>query len=213
MTAAAFRPLFAIPMLSLPQSGAEQEKRLNFCHQDSRLPGFKRTAWPLRCQQKNGLNLKLTMYPAIFAHGAALTTPRPEAFMLGDLPLLAAIKGRMQFHQARQKMLAENVANADTPGFKPRDLKPFDMMMAMQQQDITGSAGPARTQSGHIGGSSGGSLSTRRQQVFESTPSGNAVNLEDEMLRLSQNNSDYQMATTLYSKSMSYLRIALGKRG
>jgi flagellar basal-body rod protein FlgB len=134
--------------------------------------------------------------------------------MIGELPLLSAIKSRMQFHQARQKMLAENVANADTPGFKPRDLKPFDMMLAMERSGQGGAAAPANTHPGHIGGGGGGgsSLANRRAQVFESTPSGNAVNLEDEMLRLSQNNSDYQLATTLYSKSMSYLRIALGKR-
>ncbi len=131
--------------------------------------------------------------------------------MLGDMPLLSAIKSRMQYHQARQKVLAENVANADTPGFRPRDLKPFDIMLAMQRGDA--SAGPAQTQAGHIGNGRGGSgPGNRRAQVFESTPSGNAVNLEDEMLRLAQNNSDYQMATTLYSKSLAYLRLALGKR-
>jgi flagellar basal-body rod protein FlgB len=133
--------------------------------------------------------------------------------MLGDLPLISAIKSRMQYHQTRQKLLAENVSNADTPGFRPRDLKPFDMMMAMQQGDVTGSAGPARTQAGHLSGQGGGSLGNKRASLFESTPSGNAVNLEDEMMRLAQNNSDYQMATTLYSKSLSYLRLALGKRG
>jgi flagellar basal-body rod protein FlgB len=134
--------------------------------------------------------------------------------MIGDLPLLSAIKSRMQYHQTRQKMLAENVANADSPGFKPRDLKPFDLMMAMQQGDGAASAGPARTQAGHIGGGgSAGGLGNRRASLFESTPSGNAVNLEDEMMRIAQNNSDYQMATTLYSKSLSYLRLALGKRG
>jgi flagellar basal-body rod protein FlgB len=133
--------------------------------------------------------------------------------MLGDMPLLSAIKSRMHYHQARQKVLAENVANADSPGFKPRDLKPFDLMLAMQRTEGASGAGPARTQAGHIGGGGGaGAASQRRQQTFESTPSGNAVNLEDEMLRVSQNNSDYQLATTLYSKSLSYLRLALGKR-
>jgi flagellar basal-body rod protein FlgB len=38
------------------------------------------------------------------------------------------------------------------------------------------------------------------------------VNLEDEMMRMAQNNSDFQLATTLYGKSLSYLRMALGKR-
>jgi flagellar basal-body rod protein FlgB len=133
--------------------------------------------------------------------------------MLGDMPLLSAIKGRMHYHQARQKVLAENVANADSPGFKPKDLKPFDMMLAMQRGEGA-ACGPARTQAGHIGagGPGGSGADPRRASLFEATPSGNAVNLEDEMLRISQNNSDYQLATTLYGKTMSYLRLALGKR-
>ena len=45
--------------------------------------------------------------------------------MLGELPLMTAIKSRLQYHQSRQKLLAENVANADSPGYKPRDLKPI----------------------------------------------------------------------------------------
>ena len=132
--------------------------------------------------------------------------------MLTDLPLISVIKNRMQYHQARQKQLAENVANADSPGYKPRDLKPFDMLMAAQ---ISGT-GAALTNASHIStGGSGrnGVPEARRTNSFESTPSGNAVNLEDGMLRMSQNASDFQLASTLYSKSLSYLRIALGKRG
>jgi flagellar basal-body rod protein FlgB len=40
-----------------------------------------------------------------------------------DLPLVAMLKTRLHWHQTRQKLLAENVANADTPGFKPKELK------------------------------------------------------------------------------------------
>jgi flagellar basal-body rod protein FlgB len=133
--------------------------------------------------------------------------------MLSDMPLIAALKGRMQYHQARQKLLAENVANADSPGYRPKDLKPFDAALAAAKaQDITGSTGPARTDARHISGVGGSGLANKRASLFETTPSGNSVNIEDEMMRLSQNNSDYQLATTLYSKSLSYLRLALGKR-
>ncbi len=132
--------------------------------------------------------------------------------MIGDSPLLAALKGRMHYHQSRQKLLAENVANADSPGFKPRDLKPFDMMAAAQQRTDT-AAMPARTHAGHMASKSAQPPGARSAKAFESTQTGNAVSLEDEMLKMSQNNSDYQMATTLYTKSLSYLRIALGKRG
>jgi flagellar basal-body rod protein FlgB len=131
--------------------------------------------------------------------------------MLSDLPLLTAIKGRLAYHQNRQKVLAENVANADSPGFKPRDLKPFDLTMAALRQADDGQ--PARTQPGHLLGSGGsGATGTRRAGPFETRPSGNAVSLEEEMMKLSQNNSDYQLAATLYGKSLSYLRLALGKR-
>jgi flagellar basal-body rod protein FlgB len=132
--------------------------------------------------------------------------------MLGDIPLITAIKSRMQYHQTRQKMLAENVANADTPGYRPRDMKPFDMIMAAQRVDQNGGNSPARTNAAHIGGSGSSSMGSRRSNPFETTPSGNAVSLEDEMMRMAQNNSDYQMATTLYGKTLSYMRLALGKR-
>jgi flagellar basal-body rod protein FlgB len=133
--------------------------------------------------------------------------------MLGDLPLISAIKGRMQYHQTRQKLLAENVANADSPGFKPRDLKPFDMMVAAESRAQAANSTPAVTHPAHIASAGSSSLGNRRANPFETTQSGNAVSLEDEMMRLSQNNSDYQLATTLYGKSLSYLRMALGKRG
>jgi flagellar basal-body rod protein FlgB len=132
--------------------------------------------------------------------------------MLGDIPLITAIKSRMQYHQTRQKMLAENVANADTPGYRPRDMKPFDMIMAAQRVDQSGGNSPVRTNAAHIGGSGSSSIGSKRANAFETTPSGNAVSLEDEMMRMAQNNSDYQMATTLYGKTLSYMRLALGKR-
>jgi flagellar basal-body rod protein FlgB len=131
--------------------------------------------------------------------------------MLGDLPLISALKSRMQYHQSRQKTLAENVANADSPGYKPKDLRPFDMMLAKKASDGA-AGGPVRTQPGHLSGVAGGSLGSKRSSVFEATQSGNAVNLEDEMMRMAQNNSDFQLAASLYGKSLSYLRMALGKR-
>ena len=137
---------------------------------------------------------------------------RKASHMIGDSPLLAALKGRMHYHQSRQKLLAENVANADSPGFKPKDLKPFDMMAAAERRTDS-AAMPARTHANHMASKSAQPAGARNAKPFESTQTGNAVSLEEEMLKMSQNNSDYQLATTLYGKSMSYLRIALGKRG
>ena len=46
---------------------------------------------------------------------------------------------------------------------------------------------------------------------FETTPNGNAVNLEDEMMKVAQNQSDYQLAASLYSKGLGLMKIAIGK--
>ena len=129
-----------------------------------------------------------------------------------DLPLITMLKTRMHWHQTRQKVLAENVANADTPGFKPVDLKApaFDASGAPAE----GRLAVALTEKNHLSAQGGrASEDDTPARRFETTPSGNAVNLEDEMLKVSQNQSDFQLAASLYQKSLQMLRIAAGRRG
>ena len=129
---------------------------------------------------------------------------------VSDLPLVAMLKTRMHWHQTRQKILAENVSNADTPGFQPRDLKApaFDRA----GRAAAGPLAMAQTAASHLAATSAraGEDPTGARR-FETSPSGNAVNLEDEMLKVSQNQSDFQFAASLYQKSLQMLRIAAGK--
>ncbi len=124
---------------------------------------------------------------------------------VGTIPLLETLKNRMHWHQARQKLLAENVANADTPKFQPHDLR--------APTPAGGRGALARTHAGHMSldGARGG-FDPRDPKRFERTPSGNAVNLEDEMLKVAQNQSDYQLAASLYSKGLALMRTAIGRR-
>lgn len=121
--------------------------------------------------------------------------------------LMQALKTRMQWHQTRQKLLAENVANADSPGFRPSDLKQPAIGDA-----AAGRVALARTETGHMGpaGQRNG-FDPARAQRFEVTPNGNGVNLEDEMMKVAQNQSDFQLAASLYSKSLGLMKIAIGK--
>jgi flagellar basal-body rod protein FlgB len=57
------------------------------------------------------------------------------------------------------------------------------------------------------------SFATAEAQIFEVTPSGNAVTLEDEMMKVTSNQLDYQAATTLYARSIKLIRTALGRAG
>jgi flagellar basal-body rod protein FlgB len=128
-----------------------------------------------------------------------------------DLPLFSMLRTRMQWHQERQRLLAENVANADTPNFRPRDLAPlrFDRM-----QPMLASVTLERTESGHIASSDGssGRFPTSQFGGAQVRSSGEAVNLEDEMIKVAANQMDYQAATTLYTKSLGLIKIAIGKR-
>lgn len=128
-----------------------------------------------------------------------------------DLPLFAMLRTSMHWHQERQRVLAENVANADTPNYRPRDLAPprYDRM-----QPADAPVGLVRTASGHLAGSAGNSspFQTSRFGGYEVRPTGNAVNLEDEMIKVAANQMDYQAATTLYTRSLGLIKTALGKR-
>jgi len=127
------------------------------------------------------------------------------------LPLIEMLKTRMHFHQARQKVLAENVANADTPGFKPQDVR--EPAFDRGGRAVGGSLGVVRTNAAHIASTTGRpGIDETNAKRFETRPSGNAVSLEDEMLKVAQNQSDYQLAASLYQKSMQMLKTAIGRR-
>jgi flagellar basal-body rod protein FlgB len=133
---------------------------------------------------------------------------------INDLPVLSALRTKMQWHQERQRVLAENISNSDTPGFKPRDLvePKFDRNGASAAGPL-GSLAMMRTSTSHIATSGGGgSFAQKAKAGTETRPAGNAVNLEDEMLKVSANQMDYAAATSLYTRSLGLLKTAIGKR-
>ena len=131
---------------------------------------------------------------------------------INDLPVLSALRTKMQWHQERQRVLSENVANSDTPNFKPRDLVEPKLD---RTGGVTGSVSALammRTSGSHIGTSAGGpTFAQDGKGGFQTRPAGNAVNLEDQMLKVSANQMDYAAATSLYSRSLHLLKTAIGK--
>lgn len=131
---------------------------------------------------------------------------------IGNLPILSALKSKMTWHQARQKLLAENIANAETPGYRGRDLAQFNFETMVSKSSVN-SLSIATTQAGHIATTSAGNsgFATHDLNSFEITPDGNGVVLEDEMMKLSANQMDYQAATSLYTRSLKLIKTALGR--
>ena len=129
---------------------------------------------------------------------------------LSNISLFQAMTDKMRWHQARQGVLSENIANADTPGYVEKDLKSFSFGDEMKSlATVTTTATSPMHLSVSSGGSDGGYGTD--SSPFEITPSGNGVTLEDEMMKVSANDMDYQTVTALYTRSLRLIRTALGR--
>ncbi|MBL4740030.1 MAG: flagellar basal body rod protein FlgB [Sneathiella sp.] len=131
---------------------------------------------------------------------------------LQDIPLFAALTERMKWLSSRQKVLSQNISNADTPGYQARDLKPqkFKDMVARPDEAV---AHLTKTNSMHIQTVSKSEFRTKTiKEPYEVTPTGNGVVLEEQMMHLAETQIQYQMTTSLYKKHLSMLKTALGRQ-
>ena len=124
-----------------------------------------------------------------------------------DLPLLSQIKGRLTWLDERQRVIAENVANADTPGYIGRDLnQPTDFAAAMRDG---GGVRMSRTSAMHIApAGSATRFEAHKAPDSETTLDGNSVVVEEQMLKMAESRMAYDAAIGLYQKSMQMLRLA-----
>ena len=132
-----------------------------------------------------------------------------------DLTLFQAMYKKLDWQDARQKTIAQNIANADTPGYKPQDLDPlnFDDLLKSSTSKVAlgGSGGMTVTNPMHISsGASSGSgcnvVAKNEKKPYETSPSGNAVILEEQLLKMNQNAADHQLVLNMYKKELSLLK-------
>lgn len=130
------------------------------------------------------------------------------------VPFLSALTSRMSWLNGRQKLVAENVANASTPGFKPKDLTPQDFaaLMAGQSQ---GSLGLNMTSVMHMPGTqaTAGGAKAVISPDSETTMDGNSVVLEEQMLKMAESRMQFEAAVGFYEKSLNMMRMAVKAPG
>jgi flagellar basal-body rod protein FlgB len=125
-----------------------------------------------------------------------------------DLPLFGQIKGRLSWLDERQRVIAQNVANSDTPGYVSRDLnQPTDFAAAMREGG--GGVRMVRTSAMHIAPQGQTArFETTSAPDSETTLDGNSVVVEEQMLKMAESRMAYDAAIGLYQKSMQMLRMA-----
>jgi flagellar basal-body rod protein FlgB len=135
---------------------------------------------------------------------------------LPQIPLLAMLKERMSWLDARQNILSQNVANVDTPGYAARDLKQVDFEQTLREVTRSNQfAGTLMTDNPrHIAiTQQNGGFDDVNSPDVETNPSGNSVSLEQEMIKVSDTQAQYQAAADLYAKVVTMMKTAIGHGG
>lgn len=129
---------------------------------------------------------------------------------LESLGLFRLIAQRMDWLTARQTVLSQNIANANTPGYRARDLKPFASLLAGRGTAPLQMAG---TQAGHMAprGADAAPAAEFTQDPYETSPDGNQVALEQQLMQMTETAMDHQFATNIYRKQLGMISMALGR--
>lgn len=126
-----------------------------------------------------------------------------------ELDLLRLSHDLAAHASARQELVAQNVANADTPGYRARDLGAFADHVA----DSSAGFGARATRAGHfpVADRSPAFAAIEMQTGPSGQPNGSNVALEDQMMKSAEIRQDHDLALGIYRKSLDILRLSLGR--
>jgi flagellar basal-body rod protein FlgB len=133
---------------------------------------------------------------------------------LKDTPYFAIMRARLDHLGERQARIAENIANASTPGYVPRDVdtKRFEAAVSRaSQRSGSGRLVMARTDDGHMPQASGAWRTPARtiaRPDSETTLDGNAVVLEEQTMRAAETRMAFETSLALYQKGLQLVRMA-----
>ncbi|MFQ5563416.1 MAG: flagellar basal body rod protein FlgB [Parvularculaceae bacterium] len=121
------------------------------------------------------------------------------------IPLLSGLAARLHFLAARTNVIAENIANADTPDYTARDVKPADFSK-MARTAAMRASDPRHMQAKSL---SSATIRVEPAPDGEASLNGNQVSIETQTMKLSETRMDYALASSLYRKGLNMLRIAV----
>ena len=134
-----------------------------------------------------------------------------------NLGLFKGMNSKMHFLNHRQRLISQNIANADTPGYRPQDLKKVRFEDVL---DKSYEANPNMkrvsidtTNTGHMAAPDSAARPQRpgeQRRTYEVAPSGNAVIMEEQLFNATNNMMDYNLMTSLYQKHIGMIKTSIG---
>ena len=136
-----------------------------------------------------------------------------------NLPMFGMLKGRLNWVGQRQQVISQNIANADTPQYRARDIEEFDFKKALRAhapKNANGGGMSMRvTHPMHItggGGSSASAAATVDRRPYETAPDGNSVILEEQMVKMNGAAVQHSTMVGLYRKHLSMIKAVVRGR-
>ena len=128
--------------------------------------------------------------------------------MFEELSLIRMASSMARHAGARHRVIAENIANADTPGYRARDVRRFS-------ESVNEAFTARATREGHVGEAVFHRAAYQPQVILDDTvqaaPNDNSVSLEAEMVKSVEAQGQHALAVTVYRKAHDLLRLGLGR--
>ena len=134
-------------------------------------------------------------------------TSRRASGAQGDVLGLAA--RRLAWADRRQAVLAQNIANTDTPRYRPRDTASFERELSQRMA----SQGLPRSSPLHLSPSGRSGAARQDPRAPEVAPDGNAVSLDREAMRVAETDTAHALAMAVHRSFMGMFRLTLGRQG
>lgn len=130
---------------------------------------------------------------------------------LSKQTLFRLMRDRMDFLGERQRILAQNVANADTPNYRARDMQQVDFLDAVRRSATR--VAPVMTNTAHMPPATPPTkfATDRVKRTYETSPDGNNVILEEQMMKVADTQMEYQTTSMLYKKYVDMMKMAASK--
>lgn len=133
---------------------------------------------------------------------------------MSNLSLFRMARQKMGWSGQRQVVLSQNIANADTPNYRARDLEGLDFNARVKSSSQVNMKKTAGT---HLQGTRVKPTyrieDESRRDLYEISPDGNQVVLEEQMMKVADNQAQFQLASNIYRKNIQMFRMAVSGNG
>jgi flagellar basal-body rod protein FlgB len=136
--------------------------------------------------------------------------------MTTDISLFQAMGSKMKYLNHRQRVISQNIANADTPNFQPKDLTKVDFGRVLKKISGDNSIQMVSTNANHmpaLGKTTEKARVREQKDTYEVSPDKNGVVLEEQLIKSNDVQMNYNLMVNLYRQNVDLIRTSLGRRG